>query len=232
MSPQSQFDSMQHSAQSPPPSFRFSRPFHLAGWALLTTIVVAACNNEDADEAVEFGPSQLKITGAQNTDGVSFDRDDNEVELACDARLTVLLGPEDVTPGILKNWDLRPPGNCGEESTQCGFLRVRFLDSDDEVIRKDDQVSITPVFDLGNVNVEKIKRIEALLINGRNGRPYLQDGKEVSDRWKVKIVPPPEDCLVDGTGGTGTGGSVGSGGSDNLAGMGGLGGLSGLGGAQ
>jgi hypothetical protein len=114
-------------------------------------------------------------------------------------------------------------------------LRVRFLDRDDDVILEGDQVSITPVFDLRDIEVGPIRKIEALLINGNNGRPYLQDGKEVSDRWKVKIVPPPADCIVEGTGGTAAGGSVGSGGSStgNLAGMGGLlGGFGGLGGAQ
>lgn len=210
-------------------TFFFSRPFGLARGTLLATVVTLACTDDGGDQSVAFGPSALEINGAENTAGVRFDRDDGEIALACDARLTVRLGPVDVTPGILLNWDLRPPDNCGDEVTQCGHPRVRFLDADDALVLQGDQVSINPVFDLGVVDVQRIRKIEALLISSTNGKPYLQDGKEVSDRWRVRITAPPEECVFEGTGGT-----PGSGGSEpgNMAGMGGVGGLDGLGGAR
>jgi hypothetical protein len=198
-------------------------------WLLvgLAATVTGACSKDKGDEEATFGPAVLEILGAQNTAGQEFEPDDSTITLACDQRLTFHVGPHDVTPGLLKNWNLRPPGTC-PSNAQCGYLRYQLVDAEGNTLLQSDQANIAPVLDLSSIEIGEISSFVALLMDGTTAEPYLQDDAQVSDSWSVRVESGTMDCEDPGTGGSasGSGGTDGTGG-DQFGGMGGLGGLGG-----
>lgn len=205
--------------------------FQLRFALAFSAAALVGCKKDAGDEELRYGPAALNILGAQNTNGTKFLSTDPEINLVCDARVTILLGPKSSTPGLLDNWNLRPPATCGNVS-QCGYIHVEFLDKEGDLLLQGDQANIAPVFDLSGMDPSKVSKIVARLMTGDTAEPFLQDGSEVSDSWKVRIDGPAGECSVDATGGASasggaSGGADATGGGDPLGGMGGLGGFDG-----
>ncbi len=171
----------------------------------------SGCSSDSDQTTEELDPPLLEIRGAQNADGKEFDRDDEFVEVACDPRLTIRLGPSTDGAGLLDNWDLRGPRNCSE-GDQCGFVRVELLDEDEKVLATVEQASLNPLIDGAKYELEEVRQLVVSLYSGYDGALFLVDGEPVMDSWKIRF----ESATMCGMGGAG--GGSGTGGMDGLGG--------------
>lgn len=214
------------------PGHRYSSQKHrrVIRWLMRLSIVgmacqacLVACKKDKKSSEPTFGPPSLRFEGAENAVGDSFAVGESVV-VACDPRITLLLGPSSDAVGLLDNWVLRPPGACRGQ-LQCGFVRVSLLDAEERVLLQSDQASILPVLDLKTVELAEVKVAKAELINGSDGSSHMVSEEAVVAVWELELLS--ADCPPSSQGGAGGGGGapVGTGGAQT--GLGGGGGFTG-----
>lgn len=181
-------------------------------------LVFGACSDDSDDSEEEREPTILEILGAQNAEGSRYELDDDLVEVSCDPRVTINLGPSPLGSGLLDNWQFRGPGTCGS-ALQCGFIRAQLLDSEGKVVTEVEQAVLNPVFDLSEVDLERIASVETTLVQGKDLEDYLVDGEPVTASWTVEFSAA-SGC--EGMGGAG--GAPSMGGAPPVGGIGGMGG--------
>lgn len=186
-----------------------NRRFHLAGLVFGSLLSFQACINGKSKDNQYDGPPTLKILALENTEGERFEPDERII-VACDQKLTVLLGPSTATRHLLDNWDLRPPGNCDTEQKQCGFIRLS-LEYADKTKRTVEGASLAIALHDEFV-IPELKSVTATLIDGRDGSVFLVEGQAVSTQTDVSLSF--AECPISGSGGDGGSGPGGDGGAD------------------
>ncbi len=190
-------------------------------------LLVACGGDEEATGPVALEPPQLRIVEFVSSSGSRVARGaDTPLQLGCDSRLVVLVGPNPA-PGQLFNWSLRPPGGCGG-LTQCDYVRG-VLTAEGSMLEVASATTALE-FDLSSLPALPPSVDVQVELRTGDGTPFtLADaGVEAS---RVDLLAP-EGCSRGGSGGTaGTGGAAGAAGSGGLSGAGGQGGGSGPGGS-
>ena len=192
-----------------PRGTRFLVSLGSLGMALL--FAESGCSSDSQQKTEKLDPPVLEIRGAQNADGKEFDRDDEVVEVACDPRVTIRLGPSTFGAGLLDNWEFRGPRNCKKEE-RCGFVRVELLDKSEKVLATLEQASLNPLIDGAKYELDEVTQVVVTLYSGYDGEKFLVDGEPVIDSWNIRF----ESATMCGMGGAGGGESTG--GSDGLGG--------------
>jgi len=186
-----------------------NRRFYVAGLVFGSLLSFQACVNGKSKDNQYDGPPTLKILALENTEGERFEPGER-ITVACDQKLTVLLGPSTATRHLLDNWDLRPPGNCETEQKQCGFIRLS-LEYTDKTTRTVERASLAIALHDEFV-IPELKSVTATLIDGRDGSEFLVEGQAVSDQTDVSLSF--AECPISGSGGDGGSGLGGDGGAD------------------
>ncbi len=212
--------------------------------SLLVLGAFGACSGGGSSKSEKLSPPTLRFESAENTLGELFPADADLLELACDPRLTFVLGPRGDARGLLQDWLMRPLGNC-QNVAQCGFLELDLQGAEGQSVARVRAASTAIVVDLGREDASEIRAVEARLKDGKLGKDYLvthEDGQQlpVVARWELAIQPAPQECHSNGgsgsggssTGGSGAGGTLGTGGNEATGGLSQDGGAGGLGGAQ
>lgn len=176
-----------------------------AGWVMAAFLV--GCGGRGASSTSAGAPPTLQFLGAENADSEMFAASESRLDLGCSPRATFLLGPSETTPGLLDNWQLRPPGNCGSTAA-CGYLNLSFLGAEDEVLFEVNQASLAVVVDFSEDPLP-ISRVVASLVQGNSGQFYSNESAAaepppVQATWSLQITLS-ENCssAADGTGGNG-----------------------------
>lgn len=203
-----------------------ARTLLLSFAALMTPGALQACKKKDDAAATPLEPPTLEFIGASNTNGDEFKPDDDLV-VACDGYLTLVLGPEGDDVGTILNWTLQPPNICGSLE-QCGYVTIELLDSEETPVATFQQAVSSPLLNLSEVELREVTELRATLTLGDSGVPFEDDGVVVSAVWESEIS---RDCDETGTGGAG-GAEPGSGGAPGTGGASGSGGIDGSGGAS
>ena len=174
--------------------------FRLRGAALVfgSLLSAQACADGNSNKEQEDGPLALEIVGFENAQGETFEPDDR-ITVACDRRLTVLLGPSDTTPHLLDNWNLRPPGDCADDQKRCGFVRLLLRYADDTTVTVE-RASLAIVLSDEFVT-SKLESVTATLIDSHDGSLFLVDDQAVTDRSDLALSF--SDCPNSGSGGNG-----------------------------
>lgn len=204
--------------------------YTLSGFGIALVLAESGCSSDSGDDTEALDPPLLEIKGAQNAAGSTFDRDDDVIEVACDPRVTIRLGPSSLGAGLLDNWKFRGPDACGKNAnsqTQCGYVRVELRSDDEKVLGTLEQVVLNPVIDGSIYPLKDVRQIVVTLHSSYDGKPFLVDGKPVTDNWQIRFETE-EMCGMGGAGGganmggmTGLGGDSATGGQDAMAGNGG-----------
>ncbi len=169
--------------------------------------LLTACSSSSSSTETPEEPPTLELLGAQSADGTTYELSDDVIQVSCDPRVTLLLGPASGTSGVLDNWRLRPTQACDGQS-QCGYLRIEILDDNRASLLTIHRASISPVVSLGEVDVSSIRAVTATLMDANTDEVFLLDeGGSVGTTWDVKFNL--NDC------------EMGAGGAENLSGDGG-----------
>lgn len=200
--------------------------YTLSGFGIALVLAESGCSSDSGDDTEALDPPLLEIKGAQNAAGNTFDRDDDVIEVACDPRVTIRLGPSSLGAGLLDNWKFRGPANC-KEADQCGYVRVELRGDDEKVLSTLEQAVLNPVIDGSIYPLDEVRQIVVTLRSGYDGTPFLVDGKPVTDNWQIRFENE-EMCGMGGAGGGSNmggmpsfGGDSATGGQDAMAGNGG-----------
>jgi hypothetical protein len=209
------------------------KPEAMSNKTLFALVLMASastgCDGGDSKRSnAPVGPSgevDLEIHGFYNNDGESFARDDaDRIVLGCDGSLGVELGPRE--SGGLRNWLLRPPGNCGS-LRQCGYVEL-VVDPGGSGA-PDKVASASVAFEVPPTRPGQ-HTFEVTLYTD-DGEEFLQQSEAVSDRLDVTLSASETCDPSTGSGGSGTTGSGGgAGGTGAAAGAGGEAGEGGAGG--
>lgn len=204
--------------------FSSTSPLQRAMGALLFAAVGCSGDGENPDETEDLDPPSLRIESVTNTNGTRFTSEDENVVVACDARLVVRVGPN--SGGLLDNWFLRPRGTC-DELEQCGHVRLDVETPEGDLLSRVERAQIDLSFEAPPVDSDRLV-LRATLIHGDDQRPFEVDGAAVRDEWQVQLQRGPcDDGTPPAMGGMGgmkgepTGGTAGS---MSLGGLGGMGG--------
>ena len=183
-----------------PALLHMPKNFRLRSAALIfgSLFSAQACADGSSNKDEQSGPPALEIVEIENSQGETFEPDER-ITVACDRRLTVLLGPSATTPSTLDNWNLRPPGNCSVDQKQCGFIRLLLRYSDGKTATVE-RASLAIVLN-DQLVTSKLKAVTATLIDGHDGTVFLVDDQPVSDRTDLELSL--TDCPDSGWGGDG-----------------------------
>jgi hypothetical protein len=202
-----------------------TRGFFILGSSGLALLVAPlGCSSDESGDEETLPPPELVIVGAQNTDGETFDKDDEVVRVPCDARVTIRLGPSSDGGGLLDNWFWRGPLSCPAKATQCGFVQLNLLNGDEETVETLTQATLNPVIDGSKISLVDVREVVATLISSQDNQAFLVDGAPVTDNWTVRFETDPAcEMGMGGVGGdSGSGGMPGIGGEEPMGGLGGL----------
>jgi len=166
--------------------------FQWAAALFTAAFALVACSKNKSNGA-ESDLLSLVFEGFQNAQGVMFEPGE-PIEVPCDGRITVHLGPSEEAPHLLDHWELRPPGTCGD-IVQCGFIELT-LDYKDGTSRRVNRASLAIVLEEELVS-PGWERITARLKSGQADRIYEVDGRPVQVATEVTLSM--ESC--EGTGG-------------------------------
>jgi len=195
----------------------FRQRFARLSWAVCTTALLLSSNCSTSSSKKNATALKLEIESVENGRGEQFELDE-EIIVACDGHLTVHFGPDDEIPHLLDHWDLRPPGDC-EDHPNCGYIDLG-LQSKKGRVAHVARASLAIVLGPELVSADLV-RLDARLIDGRDGSPYLSAGQpdETAAQIRVRL----DDCPPANEGGAGGMGGA-EGGSTSEAGAAALGG--------
>lgn len=196
----------------------------LSGVAVL--LAESGCSSDSGSDKETLDPPRLEVVSFQNADGERFDQDDGIVQVACDPRVTIRLGPSSDGGGLLDNWNFRgpsfrvdpnsPSGNC-KSGAQCGFVQVDLINGKGKTLGTLTQAALNLVIDGSEFPLDQVREITVTLIAGFGREPFLVKGAPVTDIWKGRF----ELSSMCGLGGAG--GNAGQGGEPAMGGFGGAG---------
>ena len=186
--------------------------------ALLSLSLAGACNgSSDAPSTpITFDVEVATLDGNPPTGSVT---------LRCDHpggnALSTLAVSVTITSTPADNFVLRPANACGA-STRCGYVRIRALGADDQVLGKVDTATTSGVLELDPTRLSEVAKIQVSLIRGLDQQPLLNpDGSAVTAVVSPSFVAPGE-CADEVPG---AGGASGAGGEDSQPPLGGAGGM-------
>ncbi|HKY35453.1 MAG TPA: hypothetical protein VJN18_05930 [Polyangiaceae bacterium] len=194
-----------------PPFLAFSRKARRLLWTTLLSLPLAGACSDDEETAAPPVDLTLTITALDGSEP------DAAEPLRCDGTLAVQVAIEPA-----RSFTLRPLHACGD-STRCGYVHVKALDSNGESLASVESVTTLGLLELPTDRLSELARIEAVLLRGIDAEPVLNaDRSEVSTSIEVSR-PVPQDCEpIVGAGGAGgapaQGGAPPQGGAENVAG--------------
>ncbi len=162
-------------------------------------VLASACGGGGSKKKESLTPPLLEIVAFENADGQRFAPGD-AINVACDRRLTIHLGPSENIEHLLDNWEFRPPGLCGtQDKEQCGSVRLT-LSYEDGVTELVHRASLAIVLEEELVRPELVE-VTAQLLEGGQGEPFLVEGKEVSASSDLDLSF--QNCTPEAMGGAG-----------------------------
>lgn len=169
---------------------------------VLAGAVAAACGDDDEgrEPLPPPGPPEIGVVSVSTMPGQTWTPGD-ELPVALDCALRVIVNVGPAPGGVLTNWTLRPPEACGAIQN-CGYVVVSLLDEDGERLFGTAGAQTSLGVDVSSGSVEAVRRLRVELFDGNTEEPFLlEDGGSAAHEIDFELTAP-EGC-EGGAGGMG-----------------------------